>query len=62
MKKNKAAWSFFQTQPASYRKAIYWWIMSARKEETRLKRLDKLVTFSAQGQRLPELTPRKPAR
>ena len=61
LKKNKAAWSFFQTQPASYRKAVYWWIMSAKKEDTRLKRLEKLITFSAQGQRLPELTRREPA-
>ncbi len=61
LKKNKAAWGFFQIQPASYRKAVYWWLMSAKKEETRLKRLEKLITFSAQGQRLPELTPRKPA-
>jgi len=60
LKKNKAAWSFFQAQPASYRKAVSWWIISAKKEETRLKRLEKLVAFSAQGQRLPELTPRKP--
>ena len=62
LKKNKAAWSFFQAQPVSYRKAISWWIISAKKEETRLKRLEKLTAFSAQGQRLPELTPRKPAR
>jgi uncharacterized protein YdeI (YjbR/CyaY-like superfamily) len=62
LKKNKAAWSFFQEQPASYRKAVSWWIISAKKEETRLKRLEKLTTLSALGQRLPELTPRKPVR
>ena len=62
LKKNKAAWNYFQTQPASYRKAVYWWIMSAKKEETRLKRLEKLMTFSAQEKRVPEFTPRKPAR
>ena len=62
LKKNKAAWSFFQGQSASYRKAVSWWIISAKKEETRLKRLKKLMAYSGQGQRLPELTPRKPAR
>src|SRR5262249_54462085 len=62
LKKNKAAGSFFQAQPASYRKAISWWIISAKKEETRLKRLEKLTALSAQGQRLPEFTPRKPIR
>jgi uncharacterized protein YdeI (YjbR/CyaY-like superfamily) len=62
LKKNAVAWSFFQTQPASYRKAVSWWIISAKKEETRRKRLEKLMTFSVQGQRLPEYSPRKPAR
>jgi uncharacterized protein YdeI (YjbR/CyaY-like superfamily) len=52
LKKNKTAWSFFQTQPPSYRKAISWWIVSAKKEETRLKRLEKLMEYSARGQRL----------
>jgi uncharacterized protein YdeI (YjbR/CyaY-like superfamily) len=62
LKKNQAAWSFFQAQPASYRKAVSWWIISAKKEETRRKRLEKLMAFSAQGQRLPEYTARKPTR
>lgn len=62
LKKNKAAWKFFQAQPASYRKAVYWWIMSAKKEETRLKRLEKLTAFSAEEQRLPEFVSRKPGR
>src|SRR5262249_7045721 len=62
LKKNGAAWSFFQAQPASYRKAISGWIISAKKEEARQKRLEKLMAYSAQRQRLPEFTPRKPAR
>jgi uncharacterized protein YdeI (YjbR/CyaY-like superfamily) len=61
LKKNEAAWSFFQKQPASYRKAISWWIISAKKDETRLKRLERLMAYSVQGQRLPEFTARKPA-
>jgi uncharacterized protein YdeI (YjbR/CyaY-like superfamily) len=55
LKKNKAAWDFFQAQLASYRKTVSWWIVSAKKEETRLKRLEKLMAYSARGQRLPEL-------
>jgi uncharacterized protein YdeI (YjbR/CyaY-like superfamily) len=62
LKKNKAAWRFFQTQPASYRKAVSWWIISAKKEETRLRRLEKLMAYAVRGQRLPEFTPRKPVR
>ena len=62
LKKNKAAWNFFHEQPAYYRKTINWWIISAKKEETRIRRLEKLVAYSAQGQRLPEFTSGKPAR
>jgi uncharacterized protein YdeI (YjbR/CyaY-like superfamily) len=52
LEKNKAAWDFFQTQPPSYRKAIGWWIVSAKKEGTRLKRLEKLIEDSEKGKRL----------
>jgi uncharacterized protein YdeI (YjbR/CyaY-like superfamily) len=62
LKANEAAWSFFETQPAHYRKAVCWWIISAKKEETRLKRLEKLMEHSVRGERLPEFKPRKPAR
>jgi uncharacterized protein YdeI (YjbR/CyaY-like superfamily) len=62
LKKNKAAWSFFQKQPASYRKAMSWWIVSAKKEETRLKRLEQLVACSAQGQRAGAFASRKAER
>jgi uncharacterized protein YdeI (YjbR/CyaY-like superfamily) len=52
LKKNAAAWKFFQTQSPSYRKTMNWWILSAKLEETRLKRLEKLIDYSARGQRL----------
>jgi uncharacterized protein YdeI (YjbR/CyaY-like superfamily) len=60
LKKNNAAWNFFQTQPASYRKAVSWWIISAKKKETRLSRLEKLTAYSFKGHRIPELTSNKP--
>jgi uncharacterized protein YdeI (YjbR/CyaY-like superfamily) len=49
LRANKAAWDFFQTQVPSYRKVVSWWVVSAKKEETRQKRLDKLIEDSAQG-------------
>ena len=52
LRKNQAAWDFFHAQPPSYRKAIGWWVISAKKEETRLKRLEKLIKESADGKRL----------
>ena len=52
LKKNKAAWNFFGTQSPSYRKMVGWWIISAKKEETRMARLTKLISESAKGKRL----------
>ena len=39
LRKNPVAWKFFQAQPPSYRKAANWWVLSAKQEETRLRRL-----------------------
>src|SRR5215831_9957064 len=61
LKKNEAAWRFFQVQSASYGKAVNWWMISAKRQATRLKRLEKLIAASVQGQRLPEFGPRKTA-
>jgi uncharacterized protein YdeI (YjbR/CyaY-like superfamily) len=58
LKQNKAAWDFYEAQPPSYRRLVCWWIISAKKEETKIKRLDRLIKFSAQGQRLPETSGR----
>lgn len=49
---NPQAWDFFQAQAPSYRRTIQFWIMSAKQEETRLRRLDKLMESSAKGARL----------
>lgn len=46
-KQNKAAWAFFQAQPPSYRKRVFWWVVSAKQEETRLKRLQRVIEDSA---------------
>ena len=51
-KRNNAAWKFFQAQPPSYRKMMNWFIVSAKLEETRLKRLEKLIEASEREQRL----------
>jgi uncharacterized protein YdeI (YjbR/CyaY-like superfamily) len=54
---NKEAWAFFSGQPPSYRKAVAWWIISAKKEETQLKRLAKLIEDSENKRTVPPLTP-----
>jgi len=50
--KNKAARAFFDAQPPGYRKIIGWYIVSAKKEETRLERLKRVIDACAKGQRL----------
>jgi uncharacterized protein YdeI (YjbR/CyaY-like superfamily) len=52
LRKNRAALAFFEAQPPGFRKQVSWWVVSARKEETRLKRLKKLVDESARGKRV----------
>jgi len=52
LKRNRTAWKFFQAQPPGYRKVMNWWIVSAKQEATRLKRLDKLIEESAAGRRM----------
>src|SRR6266508_1333954 len=56
LKKDADAWAFFQAQPSSYRKAVGWWVVSARKEETRFKRLGRLIEDSSHGRRLSQFT------
>ena len=57
--KNSRALKFFDAQPPSYRKAANWWVQGAKKEETRLTRLDRLIQHSARGERIPQFTPPK---
>jgi uncharacterized protein YdeI (YjbR/CyaY-like superfamily) len=51
------AWEFFQAQPASYRQTAIFWVVSAKREETRARRLRALIADSAAGRRLARLTP-----
>jgi uncharacterized protein YdeI (YjbR/CyaY-like superfamily) len=46
------AWRFFQAQPPSYRRTCVWWVVSAKQEATRERRLAKLIEDSAQGRRI----------
>ncbi len=52
---NRKAWEFFQSQPPSYRKPATWWVVSAKKEETRSRRLATLIADSAHGLRIKPL-------
>lgn len=54
-KTNKKAWKFFQSMPPSYKKPALWWVVIAKQEETRLRRLKQLITDSENGLRIKEL-------
>ena len=51
------AWEFFQGQPPSYRQTAIFWVVSAKRPETRARRLATLIADSADGRRLAQLTP-----
>ncbi len=55
---NAAAWQAFQAFAPSYMRDAVWWVMSAKREETRVKRIDALISSSFAGQRVPPLRPR----
>jgi uncharacterized protein YdeI (YjbR/CyaY-like superfamily) len=52
---NRKAWQFFEAQAPWYRRTSIYWVMSAKKEETREKRLASLIEVSAKGKPLPQL-------
>jgi uncharacterized protein YdeI (YjbR/CyaY-like superfamily) len=54
---NRKAWAFFSEQAPWYRRTATHWVISAKKEETRRRRLRTLIEDSAQGRRLAQLTP-----
>jgi len=57
---NAAAWKHFQARPPWYRQTTIFWVVSAKKEETRQRRLTMLISFSAKGEPIPGLKrPRK---
>ena len=61
---NPRAWKYFIGQAPWYQRTAGFWVSSAKQEETRLRRLDKLMQDSANGRRIDQLTPkakRKPA-
>lgn len=48
----RAAWRFFEAQPPGYRRTMTHWVVSAKREETRLRRLATLIARSARRERL----------
>ena len=53
-----AARAFFEAQPPSYRRIVAWWIQTAKRQDTRERRLAVLIDCSARGQLVPPFIPR----
>ncbi len=51
-----AAWAYFQARPPWYRRTAIWWVISAKREETRARRLATLIADSAAGRTIKQLT------
>jgi uncharacterized protein YdeI (YjbR/CyaY-like superfamily) len=54
LRQNRAAWKYFQAQPPGYRRLATHYVVSAKRPETREKRLAALIEHSARGERLPQ--------
>jgi uncharacterized protein YdeI (YjbR/CyaY-like superfamily) len=52
-RQHAAAWEFFQAQPPGYRRLMTFMVMSGKREETRERRLDRLIAECARGRRIP---------
>jgi len=57
-KAKKSAWEYFQNQPPYYKRTVSFWIMSAKKEETRLRRLKILINDCAKKKKIDLLNPK----
>jgi uncharacterized protein YdeI (YjbR/CyaY-like superfamily) len=53
IRNNPKAWTFFQNLAPSYKKSTIRWIMSAKREETRQKRVEITIESSAEGLKIP---------
>jgi uncharacterized protein YdeI (YjbR/CyaY-like superfamily) len=52
----RPAWDFFRAQPPSYQRVCAWYLASAKKEETRRRRLETLIEASARGRRIDDIS------
>src|SRR4029077_3819198 len=59
LRSNKAAWEFFRSQAPWYQRVTTFWVSSAKREETKLKRLSELIRHSQNQRRIPGLIPTK---
>ena len=56
LRANQKAAAFFDAQPPWYRRTAIHWVISAKREETRERRMTQLIECSAAGRTVPPLT------
>ena len=55
-KEDRSAWRHWEDQPPGYRRTVTYWVVSAKRPETRQRRLVKLIEASASGTRLSQFS------
>ena len=60
-RKSKKAWTDWEGRPPGYRKVVLHWVTSAKKPETRARRLAILIDSSGKGEKIPgyDIGPKK---
>jgi uncharacterized protein YdeI (YjbR/CyaY-like superfamily) len=56
LRRNARAWAWFSSRAPSYQRNATFWVMSAKQEETRKRRLARLIADSAAGRPVPPLS------
>ena len=56
-RKQAVAWRFWDAQPQGYQRMMCWFVMSAKRDDTRVRRLDRLIAECAAGRRIEPMKP-----
>jgi len=52
---NEAAWAYWEKEPPGYRRQMTWWVMAAKRDDTRERRLNALIAECAAGRRVDSI-------
>lgn len=56
-KRTAGAWKWYRAQAPSYRRVTTHWVVRAKQEATRVRRLESLISHCAEGRKLRQFTP-----
>ena len=59
IKENQQAWAYFSKLASGYKRQTIWWVISAKQEKTRLRRLQVLIESSEAGLKIPQMRRKK---